>query len=135
MRTFRGLFARPQEILGRVSATLNVNYPRAQAEVFLKGQGEGGMRARAGTLEDMLRVFEDHCGRWPSVRLVFSPEHPYGMVASVTCACEATASPCSIACRNDHERPSAMLCITQVSGNDVLVGANARGCVAEDREG
>lgn len=47
----------------------------------------------------------------------------------------AAASPCSIACRNDHEHPSAMLRITQVSGNDVLIGANARGCVAEDREG
>lgn len=128
MKRVQGLFSQPMEILGRVSASLKAAYPAAQAELFLKGQGVCVSHKHAGPLDDMLMLFDRHCKRCPGVWLLCDPEHPYGMVARATCSCEAAASPCAVACRTDSDRPSAMLCVTQASGKDVLIGSRSCGC-------
>jgi hypothetical protein len=98
------------------------HFPDAEAELFLDPRGPFHPMKHRGPLKDVLPFFTDFCSKMPRAWVNYQPDHPYGIVSKIVGHCNCPNGQCKHFCARYDERPHAMLTITRIGKNDILLG-------------
>ena len=117
-----GIFPDPEHALSKIAFDLRSRYPDAHAEVFLSRKGNAKPETQRGNLTDVLVSLMHFCLKFPKVQIIYRPRHVYGIVCQARCSCNGQRSLCCPWCYLVEDRPNAMVLLTRLRGEDILVG-------------
>jgi hypothetical protein len=96
---------RPCSAVSYVIADLTVRYPEGIAEVYMQAR-QGSSRVEKLVAVRALRpCLAQFCGALPFASVRYEPEHPYGLVAVLRCACAQPPKCCAKKCPAGATRP------------------------------
>lgn len=118
-------FSDPHEAVEHFVSAMKNDFPDAVVEVMQFSRNRA--RTVNCTVDSTAALLERICSRWPRIAVDYTPDAKYGMIGELQCHGETNAEHTTQWMRRgDYERPRVVVVITQVAGEDLLVGGQGR---------